>query len=262
MRDEEVLVSVIIPAYNCAATIAQAVDSALAQKVPLEILVLDDRSPDALDEVMERYRQVPQVRYLRNGENLGAAATRNRGVLLARGQYVAFLDADDWWAEGKLQAQLEALEKAQVVLCSTARELVTPEGTMTGRVIGVRERITYRSLLLHNCINCSSVLLLREVALEFPMVHEDAHEDYITWLRILKKYGRAVAVNRPLLKYRLTSTGKSGNKLKSARMTYRTYRYAGFGRIGAGCLFAVYAVNGVLKYARAFLKKDDALPVK
>lgn len=257
MKQEDVLVSVIIPAYNCAATVGRAIDSALAQSVPLEILVLDDRSQDSLDEVMEQYSQVPQVRYLHNAENLGAAGSRNRGVSLARGRYVAFLDADDWWAEGKLQAQLETMEREQVVLCSTARELVSPEGELTGRVIGVREQITYRSLLLHNCINCSSVLLLREAALEFPMVHEDAHEDYITWLRILKKYGRAVAVNKPFLKYRLTSTGKSGNKLKSARMTYRTYRYAGFGRIGAGCLFAAYAVNGVLKYARAFLKPSS-----
>lgn len=256
MEQDEVLVSVIIPAYNCAATIARAVDSALAQRVPLEVLVLDDRSPDSLDEVMEGYRQIPQVRYLQNEENLGAAATRNRGVSLARGRYVAFLDADDWWAEGKLQAQLEAMEREQVVLCSTARELVTPEGALTGRVIGVREQITYRSLLLHNCINCSSVLLLREVAREFPMTHEDAHEDYITWLRILKKYDRAVAVDKPFLKYRLTATGKSGSKLQSARMTYRTYRYAGFGRMGAGVLFIAYAVNGVVKYARAFLGKN------
>lgn len=255
MRQEEVLVTVIIPAYNCAATIEQAIDSALMQEVPLELLVLDDRSTDSLDQVMEQYRQVPQVHYLHNSENLGAAGTRNRGVSLARGRYVAFLDADDWWAEGKLRAQLEALEREQVVLCSTARELVTPEGELTGRVIGVREQITYRSLLRHNCINCSSVLLLREVAREFPMTHEDAHEDYITWLRILKKYGRAVAIDKPFLKYRLTTTGKSGSKLQSARMTYRTYRYAGFGRIRAGGLFLAYAVNGVVKYARAFLGK-------
>lgn len=254
MKNEDVLVSVIIPAYNCAATICQAVDSALLQDVPLEILVLNDRSPDNLDQVMERYRGVPRVRYLHNEKNMGAAATRNHGVTVARGEYVAFLDADDWWAEGKLKAQMETIRSSRTVLCCTARELATPEGKLTGRIIPVREQITYRSLLLHNSINCSSAVLLREVALEFPMAHEDAHEDYITWLGILKKYGQASAVNEPFLKYRLTSTGKSGSKLKSARMTYRTYLYAGFGRVRALCLFAAYAVNGVVKYARAFLR--------
>jgi teichuronic acid biosynthesis glycosyltransferase TuaG len=248
-----VLVSVIIPAYCCADTIRQAVDSALVQEVPLEILVIDDCSKEPLDEVMEAYRLNPQVRYLHNETNMGAAATRNRGVTLARGRYVAFLDADDWWDKGKLKAQLQAIEREGVVLCSTARELVTLSGEQSGRIIPVREKITYRSLLLHNCINCSSVLLRRDVALEFPMAHEDAHEDYITWLGILKKYGRAAGVNEPMLKYRLSASGKSGSKLKSARMTYRSYRYAGFGKIAAGGLFLAYALNGVLKYSKAFL---------
>ena len=85
------------------------------------------------------------------------------------------------------------------------------------------------------------------------MEHEDSHEDYITWLRILKKYGRASAVNEPFLKYRLSSGGKSGSKLKSARMTYLAYRYAGFGALQAAFWFCAYAVNGVLKYGHAYL---------
>lgn len=253
VMEKEVTVSVIMPAYRCEKTIGQAVDSALAQKVPLEVIVLNDQSPDALDAVMERYADDARVRYVRNSENLGAAASRNRGVSLARGRYVAFLDADDWWAEGKLARQLALLEQTGAVLCSTGRELVTPDGQLTGRVIGVRERITYRSLLLHNCINCSSVLLRTDVAREFPMQHEDSHEDYIAWLGILKKYGQAAAIDEPLLKYRLSFEGKSGNKLKSARMTYRAYRYAGFGALPAAGLFCAYAVNGVFKYARAYL---------
>lgn len=253
-RQQEAFVSVIMPAYRCAGTIRQAIDSALAQDVPLEILVLNDGSPDNLDTVMEAYRDVPAVRYLKNERNLGAAASRNRGVELARGKYVAFLDADDWWEKDKLKKQIEKLEKEHVVLCCTARELADADGRLTGRVIGVRERITYRSLLLHNCINCSSVLLQTEAAREFPMAREDSHEDYITWLGILKKYGRAAAVNEPLLKYRLTSGGKSGSKLKSAGMTYRVYRYAGFSAASSGILFCAYAVNGVLKYAAAYVR--------
>lgn len=248
----EPLISVIMPAYRCSQTIEKAIDSALGQDVSLEILVLNDQSPDDLDQVMERYQEEPAVRYIRNEINLGAAATRNKGVQLARGKYTAFLDSDDWWEAGKLKKQLDLMQREQVVLCSTGRELVTPEGKLTGRIIGVREQITYRSLLLHNCINCSSVLMKTEVAREFPMEHEDSHEDYIMWLRVLKKYKRAAAVNEPLLKYRLTTRGKSGNKLQSAKMTYRAYRYAGFGRIPALFWFCAYAVNGVLKYAKAY----------
>lgn len=251
---EKPIVSVIIPAFRCADTIRTAIDSALGQEIPVEIIVLNDCSPDDLDAVMEAYKEVPEVRYFHNPENLGASGSRNWGVSLAKGDYVAFLDADDWWAPHKLKKQLKKMEQEQVVLCSTGRELVTPEGRLTGRVIPVRERISYRSLLLHNCINCSSAVMRADVAKEFPMEHEDSHEDYILWMRILKKYGRAAAVNEPLLKYRLTSKGKSGSKWKSARMTYTAYRYAGFGRLSATVLFCAYAANGVLKYGLAYLR--------
>ncbi|MCD7954882.1 MAG: glycosyltransferase family 2 protein [Lachnospiraceae bacterium] len=285
------LVSVIIPAYQCADTICQAIDSALAQEeIPLEIVVISDDSPDDLESAMSRYKNVRQVRYCKNKHSLGAAASRNRGVKMAKGRYVAFLDADDWWEKDKLKKQLRLLEpdgafldsidpdgtaskgsarnydaskgadtndtsmiEDRPVLCATARELVTPEGELTGRVIPVHESISYRRLLLHNCINCSSVVIRTDVARKFPMTHEDSHEDYITWLRILKKYGNAAAVNEPLLKYRLSSSGKSGSKLQSAKKTYRAYRYAGFGAASSAGLFCLYAVNGVIKYARAFM---------
>ena len=117
----------------------------------------------------------------------------------------------------------------------------------------MREKISYRQLLRHNCVNCSSVLLRRETALRYPMEHEDSHEDYITWLRVLRDEGDAAGINEPLLLYRLSSTGKSGNKFKSARMTYMVYRYIGFGRAGALAHFLSYAVNGVFKYTKASL---------
>ena len=244
----EILVSVIIPAYNCEKYIKKAVDSALAQAVPLEIIILNDCATDGTDSVIRTYLSDPRIRYVKNEKNLGVAKTRNRGVRLARGKYVAFLDSDDWWEPGKLAKQLELIERENVVLCSTARALVNPDGSPMGKVIPVAEKITYRELLKHNCINCSSVLLLRDVALDFPMEHEDSHEDYITWLKILKKYGRACAVNEPLLKYRLSVTGKSGSKWKSARMTFKVYRYMGFGLLKSVICFCSYAVHGVWKY--------------
>lgn len=245
---EKPLVSVIMPAYRCAECICLAIDSALMQDVPLEILVINDCSPDHLDTVMERYRDVPEVKYIKNEQNLGAAQSRNRGVSLARGEYVAFLDSDDQWIAGKLKKQLELLQKSGAVLCATAREQMTPEGVSTGRVIPVAEEITYRDLLKHNSIACSSVLMKTPVAKEFPMHHEDSHEDYIMWLEILSKYGRAVGINEPLLLYRTSSTGKSGSKLHSAKMTFKVYRYMGFGPLKSLGCFCSYALHGVYKH--------------
>ena len=241
-------VSVIIPAYNCAELISNAIDSALCQDVDLEVLVLNDCSPDHLDDVMTAYAQESRVRYLKNPENLGASGTRNRGVSLAKGEYVAFLDADDCWLPGKLSRQLKLLEETGCILSCTAREMMTPDWRSTGRIIPVQERISYRDLLKENSISCSSVVLPTAVAREFPMEHEDSHEDYIMWLRILKKYGSACGINEPLMQYRISTTGKSGNKLKSATMTWKVYRYMEFSLVQSVICFVSYAFRGVKKH--------------
>ena len=106
-------------------------------------------------------------------------------------------------------------------------------------------------MLHQNWINCSSAVMKTEIAKEFPMEHEEGHEDYILWLQILSKYQKACGLNEPLLKYRLSSGGKSGNKLKSAGMTYHAYRYSGFGRVRSAWYFCCYAVHGIWKYFRA-----------
>lgn len=247
----EPLVSVIMPAYHCAGTIEQAIKSVLRQQVDLELIVIDDDPEDGLERMMEAYAANPAVLYVKNDRNMGAAASRNRGVQMARGAYIAFLDADDWWEAGKLEKQLQKLRETGAVLCCTARELVTPEGELTGRVIPVREEISYRSLLHHNSINCSSVLARAEILKQYPMEHEDSHEDYILWLRILEKYQSACGINEPLLKYRLSLSGKSGSKLHSAKMTYKAYRYIGKGRLASAWYFCCYAVHGVWKYTAA-----------
>jgi len=251
---EKPLVSVVMPAYKCAGFIALAIDSVLIQEVPLEILIINDCSPDNLDAVMEKYKNMPQIHYIKNETNMGVAATRNKGVALAKGKYVAFLDSDDYWAPGKLKKQIEMIERTKTVLCCTARELLTPQGILTGRMIPVKTELTYKELLKSNSINCSSVLIRTSVIKEFSMDHEDSHEDYITWLKILRKYKKACGINEPLLKYRLSNQGKSGSKLKSAGMNFKVYRYLGFGYFRSTLHFVSYAIHGILKYALSYKK--------
>lgn len=244
----EPIVSVIMPTYNGGAYIEEAIASVYRQEVPLELIVVDDCSTDNTQELLKQWAVRADFCCIRNQQNLGAAQSRNTGVKKARGKYVAFLDSDDWWGEGKLAEQLQALAVTGWVLCSTGRELVAPDGKSLGKIIPVKEKITYRELLKHNSINCSSVVMERSVALEFPMCHEESHEDYITWLRVLKKYGQAVGIDKPYLKSRQSEGGKSRNKWKSAKMTFQVYRYMGYGWLKSCAFFLSYAVHGVLKY--------------
>ena len=120
-------ISVIMPVYNGEKYIARAVQSVYAQDVPLELIVIDDGSVDGTWEVLIPWENRPDFVYIKNERNLGAAGSRNRGVSVAKGRYVAFLDADDWWEEGKLAAQLAALEMTGDVICSTGRDLMNPD---------------------------------------------------------------------------------------------------------------------------------------
>ena len=103
------LVSVIIPTYNRAASIGEAIESALAQAYPaMEIIVVDDGSTDDTQQIVtHRY---PQVRYFHQ-ENRGVASARNRGVREARGELIAFLDSDDLWLPGKIEKQVACLNQ-------------------------------------------------------------------------------------------------------------------------------------------------------
>ena len=102
------LISVVIPAWNCARYLRRALDSVLAQQYPddrLDVIVVDDGSTDASPEIVADYAaRDGRVRLLRQS-NAGPAAARNRGIAAARGELIAFLDADDRWAPGKLAAQ-------------------------------------------------------------------------------------------------------------------------------------------------------------
>ena len=265
-KENDTLVSVIMPAYNSAAFIRQAMQSVYDQTLAaqVELVVVDNGSKDdtlpVVRDVLMEWEQGG-----RTDRNLtilcnpvkGVSASRNMGIQKAKGHYVAFLDSDDWWDVTKLEKQMALLERNPGcrLVCS-GRELMHADGSSAGRVIGVREKIVYRDLLRHNCINCSSVVVERQIALEFPMEHDDSHEDYIMWLRILQKYGCAVAVNEPLLKTRLSEGGKSRNKLKSAQMTWKVYRYMGFSIPKSCWCFLLYALAGVYKYgARSKIKR-------
>lgn len=280
------MISVVIPVYNAGEYVIEAVKSAIDQDVEKELIVIDDCSTDGCVDRLTEYLDslngeiqrtqdaagytyddvvsLPiyvrtltdvrgifgdvKIRVYRNKENAGVAVSRNIGVQLSEGEYIAYLDADDVWKENKLICQLRAIETSGSCLCNTARRLMTFDGVRTDKIIHTPVRITLDMLRHTNYINCSSVLIKKEVAVKYPMEHDrDSHEDYLTWLRILSDFDYVIGIDEAYLLYRLSPEGKSRNKLKSAGMTYRTYCYAGYGRIRAGLMLFSYAVNGLLR---------------
>ncbi|MDE5863633.1 MAG: glycosyltransferase [Lachnospiraceae bacterium] len=243
----DILVSVIMPVYNGEQFIGEAIRSVLRQRVRLELIVINDKSTDGTEDVICSFEQDERLIYIRNEDNLGVAKSRNKGMEMAKGKYIAFLDADDYWTEDKLEKQLSLMEEKKAVLSSAGRQLMDEEGSL-GKIIQIPEEITYNSLLRSNVLNTSGVMVLADVARKYPMTQDHLHEDYIMWLSILRDYGKAYGINEPMLKYRVMKGTKSANKLKSAKMTFGVYRYMGLNLFWSCWYFCCYAVKGILKY--------------
>ncbi|MCK4529078.1 glycosyltransferase, partial [candidate division WOR-3 bacterium] len=112
MRDEKPKVSVIIPTYNRVHLIGRAIQSVLEQSYQdFEIIVVDDASTDNTGEVVRSLKD-ERIRYIRHEKNKGAAAARNTGIKVARGEYIAFQDSDDEWLPEKLEKQMKAFDNA------------------------------------------------------------------------------------------------------------------------------------------------------
>lgn len=120
-------VSVVIPAFNAEDYLAAAIESVLAQTFcPLEIIVVDDGSTDRTAKIAEQF-SLPVICHCQ--PHRGIAATRNFGISAARGNWLAFLDADDLWTREKLERQLAAAEKdgALEIIFGSVRQFVSPE---------------------------------------------------------------------------------------------------------------------------------------
>ncbi|MDH3380731.1 MAG: glycosyltransferase family 2 protein [Gammaproteobacteria bacterium] len=127
MTERAPLVTVAIPVYNVELYICKAVESVLAQDyVHKEILIVDDGSTDGTAEALGRYGN--RIKVLRQS-NRGLSGARNAGIQAARGKYVAFLDADDYWLPGKLREQVNLLERhPEIGFCSTATRVENESG--------------------------------------------------------------------------------------------------------------------------------------
>lgn len=245
------LISIVMPAYNAEKTISQAMVSVISQTwEKWELLVVNDRSDDRTKAIVLDLAQSDQrIRYIENDKNLGVAQTRNRGVKLARGQWIAFLDSDDVWEKDKLKEQVQLIHETGARFVFTGSGFMNHEGKRLDYCLNVPETVSFRELLKQNIISCSSVLIERELLLKYPMTAGDMHEDYAVWLSVLKnEETEAKGIDKPLLIYRVSSGSKSGNKKKAAMMHWRVYRHIGLPLVPSIYYFGFYVMRNLKKY--------------
>ena len=164
LSPRQALVSVIIPTYNRARFLKEALESVLAQTYrPLEIIVVDDGSTDETPRVVTAF----SVRHVR-GPRRGVVAARNRGILLARGEFLAFLDSDDLWLPEKISRQVAFFEEHPKAVAVQTEEIWIRRGR---RVNPKKHHAKGNGFIFHRCVELcvvspSGVMLRREVLKE------------------------------------------------------------------------------------------------
>src|SRR5712664_1570647 len=225
------IVSVIIPAYNVSPYIGETLDSVFAQTfADYEIIVINDGSPDTeeFECALKPFKE--RINYLKQ-DNRGASAARNTGLRAARGEFIAFLDADDLWLSNYLEEQIRFIREHDCdLVCADAEvfsnssrdektymEALMPDAPLTGEITFLARLGAAESLIT------SGVLVRRERVFEAGLFDEALYnsQDFDLWLRLARSGSRMAYQRRTLLRYRSRDNSLSGDEVNVHRRELR-----------------------------------------
>ena len=242
-------VSIITPCFNAEKTLENTVASVLAQSYrEWELILIDDHSTDATYTHVKRYAEKdPRIKAVRMETNGGAAKARNRGIEMAQGRYIAFIDADDLWHTDKLKTQISLMESNNLALSFTSYKRIDGGGKSLNNV-GVPLKTNYKKLLKTNYIGCSTAIYDSKVVGKVLMPDIRKRQDFALWLKLLKKCEFAHGIKEPLTTYRVHKNSLSSNKANSARYNWHIYRnIEKLSLLRSIYYFSHYAARGFLR---------------
>lgn len=255
--------TVIVPAYNASATLQRAISSVLAQSLQAaEIIIVDDASTDDTWTEIERLRStvaVPKLVTIRLAENVGAADARNAAWDVATQEYVAFLDADDFWHPRKLEVQYGWMfGHADVALCGHRCEVAVGELKAFPPIAEVPVRyFGLNSFLVANRLSTPTVMLKRNLGFRFAKGKRYA-EDYLLWMSIVSACGPAAFLDLPLaflFKAKYGASGLSSHIWPSHSGVLDTMSKLRMDRIISGPVWLLAMAWSWIKFVRRCLRQ-------
>lgn len=239
-HNSQKIVSVIMPAYQAAQTLEWSIRSVMQQTYTgWELILLVDAASDDTDKIAGRLAdEDKRIRLFVSKRNRGVVRTRNIALRLAKGKYVAFLDADDYWIPEKLALQLTLLQKNNANFCYTSALYVRHDLNWKSTPARMPATLNLRRLLKGNPVGMSTVLMDVENVGKFYFETLPApyvHEDYAYWVRLFgEREIKAVFLKEPTTEVSIHHQTRSGNKLLAMKSQYFILRtIAGAGRLKA-----------------------------
>lgn len=222
------LVSIIMPAYNCADYIADSIRSVQAQTYfNWELIVADDKSTDGTAGIARDIAADDnRICLLETDINLGPAGARNRAIDVAHGDYIAFLDSDDVWHPDKLKKQISFMEQNGYGFTYTAYEKIDNHGEPMGIVISAPNSVNYTEMLYRgDPIGNSTVVYDAEKLGKFHVPDIKRRNDFALWLKMMHDCDCAYGLNEVLVSYRVHSGSiSSTHKLELMKYHWMLYR--------------------------------------
>jgi len=252
MKDtEQPLVSIITPCYNAEKFIAHTIESVRNQTYSnWEMLIIDDCSTDQSKQIINRFSATEhRIILIELKENKGTAYAKNQGIAAAKGNFIAFIDADDVWLPQKLEKQLEELKKTNAAICFTSYQLIDENSRLIQKVISAPKKVNLKKYLKTTIIGFSTSIINREITGDFSIMNLRSREDTQLWIHLLKQGHLAVGINEVLTLYRIHPNSLSANKLKSAALVWDLYfRIEKLGFFRSVYFFGSYAINALGKH--------------
>ena len=187
---EQELVSVVIPTYNHAHFLGESLQSVINQTyINWEVLVIDNNSKDNTDEVVNSFYD-KRIKLFKINNKGVIAKSRNLGIQHARGNWIAFLDSDDWWYPKKLEMSVQVLKNGAQLVCH-AEDWIKNDNIIRTVKYGPKNKATYKHLLYgKNCISTSAVTVAKDCLLKVDSFIEAPQaigvEDYHLWLKLAR----------------------------------------------------------------------------
>lgn len=201
--------------YNAELYLREAIDSVLRQDFEdFEFIIINDGSPDGSQKIVDTYAQFDKRIVPVQQKNMGLVASLNKGIKMARGEYIARMDSDDVCLAKRFSDQIAFLEaNPAVVLLGGGFEVIDSDGYHVETIFSpLRDKDIQRTMLLRNPFGHASVMYRKDAVVAAGLYSDKVGptEDYELWIRI-RKQGKIAALPRPLYRYRINFNGISQN---------------------------------------------------
>jgi glycosyltransferase involved in cell wall biosynthesis len=231
--------------FNSETFIAKTINSIINQTYQnWELILIDDYSTDKTLQIAQDFIVNSKIKLVKNKTNQGVAISRNKGIEFAKGDFIAFLDADDLWKPEKLSKQIAFMKAKNCDVCFSSYDLINEKGSVLNKQIRALPVLSYKKLLKSNYIGNLTGIYSAEKLGKITTSNLRKRQDWLLWLAAIKKSGKpAKSIQESLAYYRVRD-----NSISSKKMSLLKYNYAVYKRgLGFSAIKSLYSMVVFLK---------------